>query len=279
MSPRTGEVHYLLNGAFYRMATLEMGDPAAPPVICVHGLTRNAHDFDSLMQALAARFLLIAPDLPGRGGSEWLPDADLYQPVTYVQALSHLLARIGRPVMWIGTSLGGICGMLIAAAQGQPIRKMVLNDIGPSVPVSALVRIRDYMVTAPASFADLHELEARLRVVYAPFGRLTDADWAHMARFSARTLPDGRFALHYDPKIADPIRPDSPKEIDMWALWERINIPILAIRGEASDLLLPETLQRMIAAGAKSLVIAGAGHAPALTDQASHEAITDFLSR
>jgi len=279
MSPRTGDVHYVLNGAFYRMATLEMGDPAAPPVICVHGLTRNAHDFDSLMQALASRFLMIAPDLPGRGSSEWLPDGDLYQPVSYVQALSHLLARIGRPVMWVGTSLGGICGMLIAAARGQPITRMVLNDIGPYVPVSALARIRDYMLAAPASFADLHELEAHLRVVYAPFGHLADADWAHMARFSARSLPDGRIALHYDPKIADPIRRDAPKEIDMWALWERIDIPLLAIRGETSDLFLLETLQRMTAGGARSLTIAGAGHAPALTDQASHEAIADFLSR
>ncbi len=279
MVPRTGDVRFLLNGAFYRMATLEIGDPAAPPVICVHGLTRNGHDFDALMQALSDRFLMIAPDLPGRGRSEWLPEGDLYQPASYVQALAHLLAKIGRPVMWVGTSLGGICGMLIAAAQGQPITKMVLNDIGPYVPEAALARIRDSMLAAPASFADLPELEWHVRTIYASFGRLTDADWAHLARSSARLLPDGRIALHYDPKIADPIRREPPKEIDMWALWERIKVPVLAIRGETSDLLLPETLQRMLAGGAKSLVIAGAGHAPALTDRQSQEAIADFLSR
>lgn len=278
MGPRTGEVRFLLNGAFYRMATHEMGDPAAPPVICVHGLTRNGRDFDSLMQALSNRFLMIAPDLPGRGGSEWLPSGDLYQPISYVQALAHLLAKIARPVMWVGTSLGGICGMMIGAAQGQPITRMVLNDIGPSIPEAALARIRDYMLQAPQSFADLDALEAHLRVIHAPFGRLSDADWAHLARFSARSLPDGRIALHYDPKIADPIRREPPKEIDMWALWEQIKIPVLAIRGEASDLLLPETLRRMIEGGAKSLVVAGAGHAPALTDRISQEAIADFLS-
>lgn len=279
MTPRPGEVRFLLNGAFYRMAIIEMGDPAAPPVVCVHGLTRNAHDFDSLMEALADRFLMIAVDLPGRGRSEWLPAGDLYQPITYVQALAHLLAKIGRPVMWIGTSLGGICGMLIAAAQGQPITRLVLNDIGPFIPAAALGRIREYMLAAPASFAGLHELESHMRVVYAPFGRLSDADWAKMAATSMRSLPDGRMAFHYDPKIADPIRREPPSEVDMWAIWQQIRIPVLAIRGEISDLLLPETLQRMVASGANSLVVAGAGHAPSLTDHPTQSAIADFLSR
>lgn len=278
MSLRTGEVRFLLNDTFYRMATLEAGDPAAPPVVCVHGLTRNGHDFEPLMQALSDRFLLIAPDLPGRGSSEWLADGALYQPATYVQALAHLLARIGRPVMWVGTSLGGICGMRIAAARAQPITKLVLNDIGPQIPEPALKRIQDYMLAAPESFADLAAFESHLRVIHAPFGKLSDADWARMARTSAHTRPDGRLAFHYDPKITDPFRNELPKEIDLWAFWKRIKIPVLAIRGEASDLLLPQTLQRMVADGAQSLIIPDAGHAPALADRASHRAIADFLS-
>ncbi|MGH7120861.1 MAG: alpha/beta fold hydrolase [Acetobacteraceae bacterium] len=278
MSLRTGEVRFLLNRVFYRMATLEAGDPAAPPIVCVHGLTRNGHDFEPLMQALADRFLLIAPDLPGRGSSEWLAAGDLYQPETYVQALAHLLAKIGRPVMWVGTSLGGICGMLIAAARAQPITKLVLNDIGPQVPEAALRRIQDYIRAAPESFADLARFESHLRAIYAPFGKLSDADWARMARTSARLLPDGRLAFHYDPRIADPFRDEQPKEIDLWPFWKRIKIPVLAIRGETSDLLLPQTLQRMVADGAKNLIIPGAGHAPALADQASQRAIADFLS-
>jgi len=278
MWPRSRELRFLLDGAFYRMAAVEMGNPAAPPVVCVHGLTRNGHDFDTLMEALAEQFLVIAPDLPGRGRSEWLADGKLYQPAAYVQALAHLLAVIGRPVMWVGTSLGGICGMMIGAAAGQPITKMVLNDIGPQIPAAALARIRDYIVSAPESFADLDELESYLRMVHGTFGKLSDKDWARMAEFSARPLPSGRIALHYDPKIVEPIRTQAPKAVEMWDLWERIRIPVLAIRGEASDLLLPETLRRMVAAGATSLVVPGAGHAPPLTDRASLEAVVAFLS-
>jgi pimeloyl-ACP methyl ester carboxylesterase len=278
MSLRQSEVRVLIDGAFYRMAYVEMGDPAAEPVVCVHGLTRNGRDFDPLMEALADRFRMIAPDLPGRGRSEWLPRGDLYQPPVYVLALSHLLAAIGRPVMWVGTSLGGICGMLIAAASGQPITRMVLNDIGPHIPAAALARIRDYMMAPSASFANLAALEAHLRQIHAPFGNLPDAEWAEMARFSARTLPDGKLALNYDPKIAESIRAQEPKETEIWGFWERIRIPVLAIRGEQSDLLLPETLQRMAASGARSLIVPGAGHAPALSNAATIGPIAAFLS-
>jgi pimeloyl-ACP methyl ester carboxylesterase len=278
MWPRAGEVRTLLDGAFYRMAYVEMGNPAAQPVVCVHGLTRNGRDFDPLMEALSERFLVIAPDLPGRGRSQWLPKGELYQPVTYVQALAHLLATIGRPVTWVGTSLGGICGMMIGAALGQPITRMVLNDIGPHIPAAALERIRDYMTAAPESFPDLAALEAYLRRVHAPFGKLTDDDWTRMARFSARPLADGRVALHYDPKIADPIRAQPPTAVEMWDFWERIRFPVLAVRGEQSDLLLPETLRRMVASGARSLIVPGAGHAPALADLPTIDAIAEFLA-
>ncbi len=278
MWPRQGEVRCLLGEAFYRMAYVEMGNPAAEPVVCVHGLTRNARDFDPLMEALSDQFLVIAPDLPGRGRSEWLPRGDLYQPPIYVLALAHLLAAIGRPVTWVGTSLGGICGMMIAAAAGQPITRMVLNDVGPHIPKAALTRIRDYMKTVPESFPDFTALEAYLRQVHAAFGKLSDAEWAHMARFSARSVQDGKLALHYDPKIAEPIRAQEPNDIELWPLWERIRVPILAIRGEQSDLLLPDTLQKMAASGAQSLIVPEAGHAPALSDRTSIEAIRAFLS-
>ncbi|MGH7056268.1 MAG: alpha/beta fold hydrolase [Acetobacteraceae bacterium] len=278
MMVREQEIRFLLDGAFYRLAYVEAGDPRGPPVVCVHGLTGNGRDFDPLMEALSARFLVIAPDLPGRGRSEWLAKAALYQPVSYVQALAHLLAAIGRDVMWIGTSLGGICGMMIAAAPGQPIVRMVLNDIGPYIPAAALQRIRDYMVAAPESFADQAALEAYLRRVHAPFGRLPDESWERMARLSARPLSGGGMALHYDPRIAEPIRAEAPRPIEMWDLWERIRVPVLTVRGQQSDLLLPETLRRMEASGAQSLTVPGAGHAPALADQRSIDAIVGFLS-
>ena len=275
-------VRYLLGGAFHRMAYTAWGDPAAPPVVCVHGLTRVGRDFDALAAHLSDQFRVICPDLPGRGASDWLPDPILYQAQHYVTALAHLLAAIGRDIAWVGTSLGGICGMVIAAAPGNTVTKLVLNDVGPFIPVEALARIRDYMLAAIVSrhmerFVDLDAIERHLRLIHAPFGPLTDEQWAHLARHSARHLPDGHWAMHYDPALAEPMRDNPAAPVDLWEFWERIRVPVLAIRGEVSDLLLPDTLARMEAFGAKSLVVPDTGHAPALMDLAQIAAVRAFL--
>lgn len=279
---RKGSVNYLLGTRFYQMAFVEFGNPAAPAVVCVHGLTRNSRDFDSLAEALSDRFHVICPDLPGRGKSDWLPDGMAYQPPTYVVALAHLLAQLNKPVAWVGTSLGGICGMMIAAAQNTPITRLVLNDIGPHIPAEALQRIRDYMLGAQECFTSQAELTAHLRKVHAPFGQLSDAEWAHLARFSARQVTDptgaGRtIAQHYDPKIIHPIRATAPLDVDMWPVWEMIKAPRLVIRGAQSDLLLSQTYERMLAEGAEGYVVANAGHAPALMDYESQARIKAFL--
>jgi pimeloyl-ACP methyl ester carboxylesterase len=275
MQPRALDIPYLLEGAFYRMACTAWGDPHAQPVICVHGLTRQGRDFDVLARDLASDFYVLCPDLPGRGRSDWLPSFALYQPPSYVQALSHLLTFVERPVYWVGTSLGGICGMLIAAARGQPIGRMVLNDIGPFLPRAALARIAAYIGDVP-EFAASPALEAYLRRVHAPFGALTDAQWAEFASHSTRILPDGRPALHYDPALAVPMRQTEPQDVDLWPFWERIDIPLLALRGETSDLLLPDTFARM-GAKAQTHLVAGAGHAPALMDAPTIAVIRAFL--
>jgi pimeloyl-ACP methyl ester carboxylesterase len=277
MQPRNREISYLLGGAFHRMALLAWGDPHADPVVCVHGLSRNAHDFDILAEQLAQDFYVLCPDLPGRGGSSWLPDPALYQPMSYVQALSHLLAFIDRPVHWIGTSLGGICGMVVAATPGNPIRRLVLNDIGPFVPREAIARIVDYVGTVP-DFADESALETYLRRVHAPFGRLTDAQWRAMAEHGGRRLPNGRLTLHYDPALATPLRASPVVDTDMWSFWDRITAPMLTLRGESSDLLLPETAERMVAKS-EIHVVADAGHAPAMMDAATIGVVRDFLSK
>jgi len=281
MMARANSVTYLLGTKFHKMAYVEFGNPAAPAVLCVHGLTRNGRDFDPLAEALSDRFHVICPDLPGRGKSDWLADPMEYQPASYVVALAHLLAAIGKPVAWVGTSLGGICGMMAAAAANTPITRMVLNDIGPHIPAEALKRIRDYMVEAPERFVSIAALEAHLRVIHAPFGRLSDAQWAHLARFSARPVLDqtgaGAFAMHYDPKIIEPMRSAVPLDVDMWPLWELIKLPVLAVRGAQSDLLLEETYQRMLAEVAQGHVVADAGHAPALMDAETIEVIRGFL--
>ena len=282
MQPTRHSIRYLLGGAFHRMAFVAWGEPDAPAVVCVHGLTRNGRDFDALAENLADRFRVICPDLPGRGESDWLPDPMYYQAQHYVTALAHLLAAIGRDVAWVGTSLGGICGMVTAATPGHPIVKLVLNDVGPSIPEAALARIRDYMLATSASklmqrFPDLDAIERHLRFVHAPFGPLTDAQWAHLARISVRPLPDGCFTMHYDPGIAAPLRAIPPAAVELWPLWDRIAIPVLAIRGELSDLLLPETLARMAASGASILTVPGTGHAPALMEAGQIAAVRAFL--
>lgn len=275
-------IGYLLGGAFHRMAYTEWGDPGAKAVLCVHGVTRNGRDFDALAANLSDRFRVICPDLPGRGESDWLPDPMLYQAQHYVTALAHLLAAIGPDVAWVGTSLGGICGMVTAATPGNPVTKMVLNDIGPFIPLEALSRIRDYMLASSASkwvgrFADREALERYLRLVHAQFGPLTDAEWAHLAEHSGRVQADGQLVLHYDPAIVAPLRDHAPVAVDLWPLWARMRMPILAIRGEASDLLLPETLARMAETGAQTLVVPDTGHAPALMDDAQIAAVRAFL--
>jgi len=282
MQPSHHSVLYLLSGRFHRMAYTAWGDPTAPVVLCVHGLTRNGRDFDALAEALSDRFRVICPDLPGRGASDWLPDPMLYQAQHYVTALGHLLAAIGKDVAWIGTSLGGICGMVAPAAPNAPLSKLVLNDVGPLIPADALARIRDYMVASSASklmerFPDVEGIERHLRIIHAPFGPLTDAQWAHLAGHSARRLPDGLFTMHYDPDIAAPLRDHTPVAVDLWPLWDRIRKPVLAIRGAVSDLLLPDTLARMEASGAKTLTVPDTGHAPALMDPAQIAAVRAFL--
>jgi pimeloyl-ACP methyl ester carboxylesterase len=281
--PRAGAVRYLLAGAFRSMAYVEWGDADAPVLLCVHGLTRNGRDFDTLAEALSTRFRVICPDLPGRGRSDWLPDASLYQPTSYCVALGHLLAAIGKPVAFVGTSLGGICGMLIAAAQGQPITRMVMNDVGPHIPAAALKRIRDYMTLAPgvaamSEFADQAALQRHLELIHAPFGELSEAEWAKLARHSGRVLANGKLAQHYDPAIGDPIRATEPQDVDLWPFWAAVTIPVLVLRGETSDLLLPETLEQMqTRPGTEAHIVAGAGHAPALMDAPTIDVIARFL--
>jgi pimeloyl-ACP methyl ester carboxylesterase len=276
---RQGAVRWLSPAGFFTLRWWEWGPAEAVPVICVHGLTRSGRDFDALAAALAASGRrVICPDLPGRGASDWLPDPMLYQPPVYVAALSHLLARIDGPVDWVGTSLGGLCGMALAATPGHPIRRLVLNDIGAFVPQDAMARIRDYM-GQDRFFPDLAALEAHLRHVHAPFGALTDAQWRHLAETSARPASGG-VALHYDPAIARPILSQKPQAIDMQALWDRVGVPVLLIRGAESDLLLPETAAAMAAGAHVRLAeIPRTGHAPALMDAQQIALVAGFLAQ
>ena len=265
---------------FHRIAYTEWGDPAAPrTLVCVHGLTRNGRDFDRLAAALADRWRVVCPDVPGRGRSDWLPAAD-YGNAQYLADLTALIARVGaKEVDWLGTSMGGILGIQMAAQPNSPIRRLVLNDVGPYIPKAALERIAEYVGQDP-HFATVDELEAYLRRVHAPFGPMSDQDWRHLALQGYRRLEGGGFGLAYDPAIAQAFRSNGLRDIDLWPLWDSVRCPVLVLHGVESDLLLSETTAEMARRGPKARIveIPATGHAPALVTESSIAVVRDWLS-
>ena len=282
MSMKEMSVLCLGAAGFHRIAYTEWGAPdAARTLVCVHGLTRNGRDFDTIAAALEDGYRVICPDIVGRGRSDWLRDGTQYQNPTYLADLVTLLARAGaNEVDWLGTSMGGILGMLMASMPGSPIKRLIINDVGPFLPKSALERIAGYTGTAP-DFDDIAALEAYLREVHAPFGDLTDQQWRHMAETSSREVDGGKVALAYDPTIGDNFRAGPLDDVDMWGFWDAIRCPTLVVRGESSDLLLSEHAEEMTRRGPKvELVeIAGCGHAPALMDPEQIALIRDWLAK
>jgi pimeloyl-ACP methyl ester carboxylesterase len=259
------------------------GPPGAPVVLCVHGLTRNGRDFDFLAEALAPRFRVVCPDLPGRGRSDWLDDASAYSFPYYLAVLGALYARLDAPfIHWVGTSLGGIIGMLFAALPKSPVRRLVLNDIGPVVAQEGLERIGRIVGRDPG-FSNRQELEAYLRESHAGFGALSDAQWRYLVAHAGRTRADGKLGLAYDPKIGDIFRSQEPGatvgDVDFWQFYDQITCPTLVIRGALSDVLRAEDAAPMKARGPHAEIIEfpGIGHAPALMADDQIAAIRDFL--
>jgi pimeloyl-ACP methyl ester carboxylesterase len=265
---------------FHRLAYWEWPGPkGAPTVLCVHGLTRNGRDFDALAEALSARFRVVCPDVAGRGKSDWLSDPADYGYPVYLADMAALIARLDvDEVCWVGTSMGGLIGMMLAARSGAPIRRLVINDIGPLIAKEGLARIASYVGRDP-SFRDLAELEATLRVVASSFGPLSDAQWRHLATHSARAKPDGSLGLAYDPHIGDAFRTPPPDDVDLWPVYDAVSCPTLVIRGGDSDLLRRADAEAMTRRGprAKLVEFPGIGHAPALMAQDQIAAIGDFL--
>jgi pimeloyl-ACP methyl ester carboxylesterase len=249
------------------LAYVDWGAPDAEHVVvCVHGLTRNSRDFDFLAAALADRGMrIIAVDVVGRGRSTWLDDPQAYAVPAYAAHLAHFLERLSLPsVDWVGTSMGGLVGMFVAAAGGTPIRRLILNDIGPFVPSEALRQIRSYL-GLELRFATLGALEAHLRTIHAPFGPLTDAQWRHLAQHGARPS-EGGWVLGYDPAIRIPFQDAADDDLALWEVWDAIRAPTLVLHGADSILLTPRTTTEMMSRGPTTAVIdyPNVGHAPAL---------------
>lgn len=254
---------------------------ARPLVFCLHALTRSGGDFTALAAVLEKRdYRIAAPDLPGRGESSWLDAPADYSVETYLGAMTALIARLnGRKLSWVGTSLGGIVGMVLASMKNSPIKALVINDVGAFVPKSALSRIGDYLGKDPF-FEDFDAAEAYLRDVHAPFGALTDDQWRDLTERSLRRDGSG-FRLHYDPKLAEPFVQGATADLDLWPVWSQITCPVLIIRGQQSDLLGAETADKMVASrgGVELMTVADTGHAPPLVSAEQTSRIADWLDK
>lgn len=264
---------------FHRVTYYEWGAPDNPRVvICVHGLTRNGRDFDVLGEALAPTHRVLAIDMPGRGQSEWLADPLDYAFSTYLATLTALIARTAvERVQWVGTSMGGLLGMVLAAQRGSPIERMVVNDVGAALEVTALARIAAY-VGADPTFTSYEDIAHYIRTVSAPFGNLDPAQWEHLTHSSVGRRPDGRWGLLYDPAISVVIKA-APAPPDLWSMWDAIRCPTLLLRGGDSDLLAADTARVMTERGPKPRLIEfeGVGHAPALLAPDQVAPIVEFL--
>lgn len=279
--PRLHQVLCADPHGLHRMAYAEWGDPANPRVVvCVHGLTRNGRDFDELARVLATDYRVICPDVVGRGRSEWLNDPADYGFPAYIADMVTLVARLNvESVDWVGTSMGGLIGMLLAAQPKSPIRCLVLNDVGPVITAESLQRIGQYVGNAPRfpSFADA---VTYVRTVSAPFGPLSDAQWQALTEHCVRQGDDGQWAMVYDPGIGAPFRNAFVyADVDLWGFYEALRIPVLAIRGAESDLLTPDVHRAMGERGPRAQLaeIPGVGHAPMFTDAGQIRLITEFL--
>jgi pimeloyl-ACP methyl ester carboxylesterase len=296
---------------FHRISYTDWGNAANPHVVlCVHGLTRNARDFDDLAQALKPRCRVVCMDVAGRGRSDWLEHKDDYTFRQYQADAAALIARAtdlrGRAVLprwarsargdvdgkvdWIGTSMGGLIGMLLAAQTGAPIRRLVLNDVGPFIPWPALIRLKGNFANQ-TRFSSLQEVESALRVACVQWGPITDEQWRRLARHSAQPLEDGIWQMACDPAVGVATawgwNPDAKlgnrnlRGLELWSVWEAIRCPTLVLRGADSEVLDRDTVERMRSSGPPVEVVelTGIGHAPSLMTADQIDIVRQFLLR
>ena len=270
MQPKIKMVQCLSPAGLHQMAYKEWGDPGNPQVlVCVHGVTRVSDDFDALAAAMSDRYRVICPDVVGRGRSSWLKNPAYYAVPQYVSDMVTLVARLDVPqVDWMGTSMGALIGMGLAALKDSPVRKMLMNDVGPTLNFEALSRIGAY-IGEDLRFASFEQGRDYIRTISAPFGPHSDDEWDKLARDVLRQANDGQWRRHYDPALAQPFRSltvDAAKqgEVALWAAYDAIRCPVLLVRGSESDLLSRETAEAMTARGphARLVELEGVGHAP-----------------
>jgi pimeloyl-ACP methyl ester carboxylesterase len=286
--PRLCHVQCLAPEGLHRMAYWEWGDAANPKVlVCVHGLSRQGRDFDTLARALADHYRVVCPDVAGRGRSDWLKNPASYSIPVYVADMVTLLARLdASEVHWVGTSMGGLIGLGLAALADSPIRKLVLNDVGPAIEYAALSRIGAYL-GMPVHWRTLEDAAEALRAISLGFGPHTREEWMALTRPQVVPDPAGDgtgFKPHYDPAIAVAFRSVTPElatagEAMLWRSYDALNCPTLVLRGADSDLLARATASAMAQRGPRARVheFVGVGHAPTLVHPEQIAVVRDFL--
>ena len=282
--PRLLRVQCLDARGLHRMAYWEWGDPASKRVlVCVHGLLRQGRDLDTLARAMRGEFRVVCPDVVGRGESDRLVDPSGYDFPGYLADMVTLLARLDvASVAWVGTSMGGLIGMLLASLPGTPIARLVVNDIGPSIDAAGIARIAAY-IGAPISWSSEDEAADYLLAISRGFGPHSRDEWMSLTRPMLRR--DGeRFRLHYDPAIAVPMRAITPEaavagQAALWAAYDAIGCPTLLLRGADSDILSRDTADAMTRRGPKARMqeFEGVGHAPTLVAKSQVDVVQEFL--
>ena len=286
IEPRLNRVQCLSARGLHRMAYWEWGDAANPRVlVCVHGLSRQGRDFDVLARAMRGEFRVVCPDVAGRGRSDWLQDPAGYQIPAYAADMVTLLARLNADeVSWVGTSMGGLIGLGLAGLDATPIRRLVLNDVGPAIEYASLQRIGAYL-GAPGRWRSVEEAADYFQSISQGFGPHARDEWLALSRPMVRPAADGDGLVpHYDPRIALPFRSITPEmavmgEALLWQRWDAVRCPVLLLRGAESDLLSPATAQAMTERGPKARLheFAGVGHAPTLVAADQVAVVREFL--
>ncbi|MDF2964916.1 MAG: hypothetical protein K0Q51_304 [Rickettsiaceae bacterium] len=266
----------------HKISYAEWGDPNNEDVvICVHGLTRNGRDFDKLAASLCQRFRVISIDVVGRGQSEWFENKFHYNYDTYIKDILSFIEGLNlKNFHFIGTSMGGIIGFVMAAKYGSKFKSLVLNDIGPFIPGKSLARIAKYVGQQPI-FDNFELAKAHFKIILSPFGIKDEEDWTKITKYGTFLTPDGKYKLAYDPGIVHGmnITPHNVRDVNLWNIWHNVSCPTLIIRGERSDILTQETAEEMLKQKKtiKLYTVPEVGHAPALMDVAQIKEIEKWL--
>lgn len=270
----------LSSQGFHRLAYTEWGDKDNPAVVvCAHALTRNSRDFDYLARTLQKTYRVICPDFLGHGKSDYVGNARVYHFSQYMNDMVALLARIdAQEIHWVGTSLGGIIGMMLAAQPHSPLQSLIVNDVGMIVPGPALQRMATY-ARNEHGFSSMEDAKSYFQTVLSPIGTLDSEKWTHITKYGTLASADGSLRLAHDPAIGEDFINQPIPTLHLESYWQSLHCPILILHGDHSDFLPPEIIRKMLyfQPDAQVISLPGCGHAPSLMEATQIDLIDTWL--